>query len=109
MVSSVLPPVYSDFCPWLKARCKLVTVIKGKYCHVFELCEVVQLDYNYILLVPNEGGESLHVVSFSDLLVLSGINLSEVSGWVEGGELLSSSGVLWGKLLAVTAIKIVQG
>ena len=109
MVSSVLPPVYSDLVPWLKARCQLDTVIIGKYCHVFELCERVQLDYNLILLVENECWESLHAVSFSNLLVLSGINLSEVSGWVQGGKLLGSSGVLWGQLLAVTAIKIVQG
>lgn len=43
--------------------------------------------------------------SFGQGFLLSGIDLSDEHWWVLLTELLSSGGILWGKLLAVTTIE----
>ena len=52
---------------------------------------------------------SQHVVLISELPVLLGINLSDVSGWVESDELLGSLGVPGCQTTAMTAIKTMKG
>jgi hypothetical protein len=62
------------------------------------------LYYNNNLLEEVESGEALDAESFSDCLLLGGVDLCEEIGRVILGELLSCLSVLWGQGLAVTAI-----
>jgi len=57
------------------------------------------------LLEPEEGGETLDAESLSKFFLSSGVNLGEGKRWVLLGKNLSSSGILRGKLFAVSTIE----
>jgi len=57
---------------------------------------------------PLEGGEALNFVLLSELLVNSGINLSQEHGRIFFGKNSRGLCVLWGELLAVTAPRCVE-
>ena len=71
-----------------------------------DIATYLELDYNLILLVEDECGESLDSVPLRNFFVLSGVNLGEVSGWILCAELRGSSSVLWCKFLAVAAKQV---
>lgn len=55
---------------------------------------------------PEEGWESLDAVLLGELLLLGGINFTEWDWWVVLGQFEGGARVLWGKLLAMSAIKV---
>lgn len=57
------------------------------------------------LLEPEEGRESLNTKSFAESFFLGSINLSEGNWWIILRQNFSSSFILWGKFLAVTAME----
>lgn len=48
----------------------------------------------------------MDAILLGELLLLSGINFTEWDWWVVLGQLKGGAGVFWGKLLAMSAVKL---